>query len=31
MVGERSNCCEGATVRSAGAVGSENAGLSSVQ
>ena len=31
VVGERSNCGEGATVRSAGAIGSENVGLSSAQ
>ena len=31
MVGERSNCGEAASVRTGGAVGSENVGLSSAQ
>lgn len=31
VVGERSNCSEALTVRSGGAVGSENVGLSSAQ
>ena len=31
VVGERSNCGEALTVRSGGAIGSENVGLSSAQ
>ena len=31
VVGERSNCSEALTVRSGGAIGSENVGLSSAQ